>query len=673
MVACRRSARERCTELAADVGVLVVLAGTTLGAALALVAPDGAAGIAVLALAAPVALLLIAGTGWAGEPAGERTHAVVAALVALALAVAAGTTGGPAVVPTLLVVQLVMVGAALAGRSSRRPAYFPLVRTWCRYAGIAAAFVAVGAAPTVAGAAATLAGALTLAPTPAREPGYGPLPLPHRPRRTRPDARWAVAGLAAVGFGLRLADARGLWLDELTSVGQARLGFVEMLAALWREDSHPPLHHVLLWLDVRLIGDGELAVRLPSIVMGTLLVPLVYAVGRELYDRRTALIAAGLCSVAPLAVWYSQEARMYSQFMLLAMVGVWVQARLLDGAGARWWVVFTAANTALACTQWFSLLHVAALHLVFLTVALRRRRAPDEATRAEGERLLRDWGLAAGAQFVVLLPLLPLALSQFMGNQAGGVGLDGVRAAGSALVPEPSMYSLVTNVGWALFGYQPDELMRGIVALWPVALLGVLLLLGRARRPGNRYLLVVAGLPTLGVFAISLLGSGQRSLAEVRYFAGAVPTLLLLAASGITGVLVSRRAQALAAVTVAAVMLAALASQATSQDNPRVYGYREALTRVAAEAEPGDRLVYAPYFLDDALAYYPPGIPWSPLEEGLPRTRTGGRVFLLTSASFAESAEGEGLARRAAEQLQEDGRRMVREIREPQVTVTVYR
>ena len=44
-------------------------------------------------------------------------------------------------------------------------------------------------------------------------------------------------------------------------------------------DRHPPLHHMALWLTVRAFGDGELAVRLPSLIAGTLVIPALYLLG----------------------------------------------------------------------------------------------------------------------------------------------------------------------------------------------------------------------------------------------------------------------------------------------------------------------------------------------------------------------------------------------------------
>ena len=111
-----------------------------------------------------------------------------------------------------------------------------------------------------------------------------------RPARQAPDA-WraghdATAGPAVLAgvTARRTGDCAwpcpaGIWLDEAISIHQANLAFHDMFENLQYGDRHPPLHHMVLWLTVRAFGDGELAVRLPSLIAGTLVIPALYLLG----------------------------------------------------------------------------------------------------------------------------------------------------------------------------------------------------------------------------------------------------------------------------------------------------------------------------------------------------------------------------------------------------------
>ncbi|MGQ9491745.1 MAG: glycosyltransferase family 39 protein [Anaerolineae bacterium] len=138
--------------------------------------------------------------------------------------------------------------------------------------------------------------------------------------------------LTLVGLALRAArlDFQPLWWDEGYSVWFATHPLGQM-AALTAEDIHPPLYYALLHGWIRLYGTAPAALRLLSVVCGTLTIPALYLAGRQLTgSRRMALLATALLAVNPLHIFYSQEIRMYGLVALLS-VGVLAAAwRLFD-------------------------------------------------------------------------------------------------------------------------------------------------------------------------------------------------------------------------------------------------------------------------------------------------------------------------------------------------------
>jgi len=125
---------------------------------------------------------------------------------------------------------------------------------------------------------------------------------------------WVLAACAilllAAGLRFYRLGAQSLWNDEGTSAALAlrSLGTIARNAA---DDIHPPLYYWLLALWVRLTGTSECALRSLSVLLGIGAVALTMWLARRWFSERTALLAGLLAAVSPLAVYYSQEARMY--------------------------------------------------------------------------------------------------------------------------------------------------------------------------------------------------------------------------------------------------------------------------------------------------------------------------------------------------------------------------
>jgi uncharacterized membrane protein len=146
--------------------------------------------------------------------------------------------------------------------------------------------------------------------------------------------RLALAALLTItllALGLRLGRLtfQPLWWDEGTSVYFASQPLSDLTAAT-AADIHPPFYYLLLHFWMLLCGRGEAALRLFSVVIGALTIPLLYGVGRRLFDTRTALLAALLLALSPFHVYYSQEVRMYALVTLLGLASVYLMLRLLE-------------------------------------------------------------------------------------------------------------------------------------------------------------------------------------------------------------------------------------------------------------------------------------------------------------------------------------------------------
>jgi mannosyltransferase len=124
-----------------------------------------------------------------------------------------------------------------------------------------------------------------------------------------------VTGLAAI-LRILYLTSKSFNLDEGLSLFLARMDFASFRHFVSSVEMNMVLYYALLrgWLHV---GTGEFVVRLLSVIPAVATVPVVYAIGARLADRRVGQIAALLLAVQPMHVEFSQEARSYAWAVLL--------------------------------------------------------------------------------------------------------------------------------------------------------------------------------------------------------------------------------------------------------------------------------------------------------------------------------------------------------------------
>jgi uncharacterized membrane protein len=483
-----------------------------------------------------------------------------------------------------------------------------------------------------------------------------------RERRTRIVARrerrsWvAPAALVAFALVIRLLVFRGLWVDEAISVSQAHMSLGAMLENLRTTDLHPPLHGFALWVTTRAIGSSEFAVRLPSLIAGVAFVAVLYAAGREIYDRRTGLIAAAIATVAPLTVWYSQEARMYGFLMLWSALAVWVGFRALRRG--RWidWLLLAVLSAAIVWTQYLGGLFVAAQQVVIGLVLIRRVVKGGRPWHS-----MLGWAVGLGVAAVLVAPLVPFGWAQL--HNASYQGLSGLPGKPPVDHGGVDLYTIITNAVWGVFGYHANRTVAVVVALWPAGVLLALLSLGRGFSARTLALVAMIVVPVVGFVVISM---NHPDLFTIRYLSAIVPVILLVLAR-LTARLTPPGPTTVAVVSVVMLVLGvALVDQQLSPDNPRRYDDREAVHYIDQRAKPGDRIIYAPIYLGEVVAYYAPKVPADNISgvEKLPRH---GRVFVVGSffdvpGTYAELGT-------VLSQIEQRGRKIVHERRFTNVRV----
>jgi len=183
------------------------------------------------------------------------------------------------------------------------------------------------------------------------------------PRRSWPSLI-LLALLTVAGGVLRLQDVtHSLWLDELHTAWCVAGEFND-IAPRARLGNYSPLYFWLVWGSAGWLGLSEWGVRLPSIVAGIALIPVIYlAAARFTSNRIAALTAAAIVALdGGFFGWYALEARPYALVQLLAVVHVWVLFELVHAPKSR------AAHRLLRVA--FVVLGLALFYLHYTTILL---------------------------------------------------------------------------------------------------------------------------------------------------------------------------------------------------------------------------------------------------------------------------------------------------------------
>ena len=237
--------------------------------------------------------------------------------------------------------------------------------------------------------------------------------------------RGVVAILGAVAVLLLLlrvplAHVPGVWIDEAFSLYHAQQPLARLWTEGWRLESSPPLYYSLLWMWIRIAGDGETGARLLSLGLTAVCAGVVAAAARTLAGRLAGAIAALVVLLPALAFEYSIEIRPYPLQLVCIALALWGAARALvarregrlDGAAA---VARALAPIVLPAVAAF---YVHTTSFAFLAALVVAAAVYGLATRA-GPGYAKAWWAACTVGVLLCLPQAFMAAGVATSNRVG--------------------------------------------------------------------------------------------------------------------------------------------------------------------------------------------------------------------------------------------------------------
>lgn len=396
----------------------------------------------------------------------------------------------------------------------------------------------------------------------------------------RPELIVLAVAAVLVGVVTRVVTRSALWLDEALSVNIATLPLGEIRNALER-DGHPPLYYVLLHFWAELFGTGDVAVRSLSAVFGLCTIVLVWFLGRRRGGSALGWILVAVVGVAPFAVRYSNEARMYALVILLVTIGWFVLDDIVVRSRRSLWryAALALVATSLLYTHYWSMWLLATLGLCALWGVWRD---------AERRRVWVGVLVALAVAGLAFLPWVPTLLYQ--NAHTGTPWAESSR-------PTVALSDALVDFGAGRFG---EKALVSILLAFAL----VLGLFGRGTsaarieldlrtRPQVRREAIVV----VGTFAIGTAVSYATSSAFASRYAAIVFILVMVVvAAGLTRFVGRWVRFGAVAVTVAALSIGALMNLTYERSQSRVIG-----PAITAGLGAGDVVVVCPDQLGPAL------------------------------------------------------------------------
>lgn len=138
-----------------------------------------------------------------------------------------------------------------------------------------------------------------------------------------------------------------LWGDEGWAANLAIKSIPSIISIVSR-DTSPPLYYLFLHTWMKLFGTSEVAIRALSFSFFLGTVFIVYLIGKQLWNKKTGLIAALLTLTNPFLFSYGFEGRMYSLLALTSTLSIYFLVKKAK-------IPFVIAATAALYTHHFSI------------------------------------------------------------------------------------------------------------------------------------------------------------------------------------------------------------------------------------------------------------------------------------------------------------------------------
>lgn len=187
----------------------------------------------------------------------------------------------------------------------------------------------------------------------------------------------------------------GLWNDEYISwyisTKSTSDGFFQAIF----QNCHMPLYYFYLKIWTFLFGNGDVTLRISSVLPSVLSIITMFFVGKEIKNEETGYLCAAFSAMSGFLIYFSQEVRFYSLLFLFSALAILFMMRLAEKQSKANYICFFITNLLVFLTHTIGFVFVF-FNFLFLFGYLKKQ------------------GKISAKVISVLIGLTPLAVLPFM-------------------------------------------------------------------------------------------------------------------------------------------------------------------------------------------------------------------------------------------------------------------
>ena len=368
------------------------------------------------------------------------------------------------------------------------------------------------------------------------------------------NARIVLALILLFGGLLRIYGLgdESFWLDESYTAKSVEFNVPDIIRMTYANSTilpqyfgkgagSVPFYYIITNYWTKIFGLSEFKLRLLSSIFGIFSIYLIYLLGTFLFNHEAGLISAFILSINHQHIFFSQEARMYSMLVALALLSALFLLYSLKTNKNLYWAAFVIATTLLLYTHPFSFF-ILLFQGLFILIYWKKYKV-----------FFKKMIISSLAILLIYIPWAPAFFNQLsygppigriFGRPAlGQLAIDLIQF-NSWISPDISTRTALRTMNLAELSFSAWMLILSIVTI--VLLLGFAFIFGiiypKNKKADikflNNYKFILLFLwfliPIFVPFLISIVSPENAIFSSVRYILFASPPYYIIAALGIS-------------------------------------------------------------------------------------------------------------------------------------------